>query len=411
MSVTLTHKEIFQVLEMLELDLAADKEVRLAMNSDRTLKAASTPPASASAFFKQALAAGASSIDLMALLGVNGAGVNGAGLRVQAIKFANPAANADPITIAKGAAHGYTGLGANFSLVLVPGAEVTIFVNDAGADIDGANRLLDLAGVGEQVLHVGILLGGGESGLMEVRSGPYWPSVGIGQCSIYQPYGDPTTYPNLRWVCPDGTTFTQSWAYDLAHRDNWGQAGSFTFSRGSNDGSDRFVVDGETCKLWLGEGEEGEDIWAYPCLVRVRMPTSWNMLNRVSITHCGLEKLDVAGCSGLASLAVQQNSLTELDLTGCPLIQSVVANDNAIARLTLPASYENIGAINLANNQLSAQEIHRLAVAVAENSTARAKTFDVSGPGNAAVLHETERYLLALIARDWIVSVNGWSPP
>ena len=391
MSVILTHKEIFQVLEMLELDLAADKEVRLAMNSDRTLTAASTPPASASAFFKQALVAGAASIDLMAMLGVNGAAVNGAGLRVQAVKFSNPAANADPISIAAGAVNGYAGLGTDFRVMLVPGAEATIFTNDAGADIDGANRILDLAGVGEQALSVAVILGGGTDGLLEVRSGPLWPSPQIGVCSSYEPTGSPATAPDIRWVRPDGVAFTQNWANDPEKSTYWPQVGSYSFRRLANDASDRFVV-------------------ANKSLARVRMPAGWDLLNRVEITNCGLEHLAVKNCPGLASLAVQQNKLTELDLTGCPLIQSVVANDNAIARLTLPASYQNIGPINLANNQLSAQEIHRLAVAVAENSTAHAKTFDVSGPGNSTVLHETEPYLLALIARDWIVSVNGWSP-
>jgi hypothetical protein len=85
--------------------------------------------------------------------------VDGTGLRVQAIKLSNPAANANAITIAKGAAAGYTGLGANFSLTLVPGAEAMLFNNDGGADIGAANKTLDLTGTGTQSLSVGVVLG------------------------------------------------------------------------------------------------------------------------------------------------------------------------------------------------------------------------------------------------------------
>jgi hypothetical protein len=161
MSVKVTQKETFQVVETIEtnMDMASDANVTLAMNASRVLDAASTPPATKSAFFKKALVDGASSIDLTALAGPNAGVVDGTGLRVQAIKLSNPAANANPITIAKGAAAGYAGLGAAFSLTLAPGAEVTLFNNDAGADIGVANKSLDLTGTGTQALSVGIVLG------------------------------------------------------------------------------------------------------------------------------------------------------------------------------------------------------------------------------------------------------------
>jgi hypothetical protein len=41
----------------------------------------------------------------------------------------------------------------------VPGGEATFFLNDAGGDIGGSNKTLDLVGTGSQVLQVEAVLG------------------------------------------------------------------------------------------------------------------------------------------------------------------------------------------------------------------------------------------------------------
>ncbi|KKK95666.1 hypothetical protein LCGC14_2670530, partial [marine sediment metagenome] len=73
---------------------AADKEVTHSQfNTSDTLNAGSTPPATKVAAFVQALTAGTATIDLTALIGTNGATVDGSGLKVQVLKMKNLGAN------------------------------------------------------------------------------------------------------------------------------------------------------------------------------------------------------------------------------------------------------------------------------------------------------------------------------
>lgn len=130
-----------------------------AWNSAKSLSGSTTPPATLHAAFEKALVAGVATIDLTALVGTNGIAVDGTGLRVQVLRVRAKSTNANPITIGKGAANGYTGLGATYSEALAPGAENLHYVNDAGSDIGGTNKNLDLAGTLAQVLEVEIVLG------------------------------------------------------------------------------------------------------------------------------------------------------------------------------------------------------------------------------------------------------------
>jgi hypothetical protein len=164
MSVTVAYQAKVAVTETLESNVPATPTgsrsvVHSAWDSTKSLNAGSTPPATKVAAFQKALAAGVATIDLTALTGTNGATIAGTGLRVQVLRVRNPAANGNPISIAKGAENGYDGLGADFSHTLVPGAEATFFLNDAGSDVGGSNKNLDLAGTGSQALDVEIVLG------------------------------------------------------------------------------------------------------------------------------------------------------------------------------------------------------------------------------------------------------------
>jgi hypothetical protein len=164
MSVNVAYQAKVAVTETLESNVPATPTgsrsvVHSAWDSAKTLKSDSTPPATKVAAFEQALTGGAATIDLAALAGTNGATVAGSGLRVQVLRVKAPATNGNPITIAKGASNGYDGLGASFSHTLVPGGEATFFLNDAGGDVGGSNKNLDLAGTGVQVLQVEIVLG------------------------------------------------------------------------------------------------------------------------------------------------------------------------------------------------------------------------------------------------------------
>ena len=161
-SIAVTYKVQTTVVETLGTNVpaASVKEVTHTLfNTTKTLNGASTPPVTLHAAFEKALSGGAATIDLTALVGTNNLAVDGTGLRVQVLRVRNPATNANPITIGKGASNGYAGLGASFSLALAAGAEAVILGNDAGSDIGSGNKTLDLAGTGSQALQVEIVLG------------------------------------------------------------------------------------------------------------------------------------------------------------------------------------------------------------------------------------------------------------
>ena len=159
---TLQYATGLTVTEILatNVDSLADKSVRHSLfNKSAVLNSASTPPVTKVAAFQQALTAGAATIDLTALLGTNGATVDGTGLKVQAVKFSNPSTNANLITVSVGAADGYELAGAAFSVALQPGQEIVLYGNDATPDIAAGDKDIDLAGTLAQVLDVIIVMG------------------------------------------------------------------------------------------------------------------------------------------------------------------------------------------------------------------------------------------------------------
>jgi hypothetical protein len=117
-------------------------------NTSKSLSGTTTPPVSLSAKQVFTLTAGAVSIDLTNLVGLNGAAVSGTGLRVRALKVKAPSGNGAPISVAKGAANGYTGLGASFEVTLPPGGEMTFYDGGGGGVVGGTNKTLDLSGTG-----------------------------------------------------------------------------------------------------------------------------------------------------------------------------------------------------------------------------------------------------------------------
>ena len=63
----------------------------------------------------------------------------------------NPAANANSITIVKGATNGYAGFGAAFSITLAPGESVQL---DGSSALSATNCTLDISGTLAQTLVV-----------------------------------------------------------------------------------------------------------------------------------------------------------------------------------------------------------------------------------------------------------------
>jgi hypothetical protein len=101
-----------------------------------SLSSASTPPASAVSSSQQT---GTQTLDFTDLPGVNGAVVNGTGLKLQALLITNLAANTGPMTVAPGGANPLQPLGAN--AVTIPlGASALVYLGGNGPSIDATHK-------------------------------------------------------------------------------------------------------------------------------------------------------------------------------------------------------------------------------------------------------------------------------
>jgi hypothetical protein len=159
---TLRYKSEMTITEILagnSVGLSDKSVIHSTLNKSATLTNATTPPVTLVATFRKALAAGVGTIDLTALVGTNSGAIDGTGLKVQAIKFVNPATNANTIKIAKGASNGYALAGTDFAVTLSPGQEFVMYGNDATPDIAAGAKTFDLTGTLVQVLDVSIAMG------------------------------------------------------------------------------------------------------------------------------------------------------------------------------------------------------------------------------------------------------------
>lgn len=131
------------------------------LNTSATLTSSTTPPATKYSAGTKALVAGAGTIDLTSLPDANGVAgaVTLTGLKLASVKFRNKSTNANPMTIAKGAANGCTALGSAFSITLQVGEEVTYLGKDLAADISGTDKTFDVTGTGTQTLEFEFVAG------------------------------------------------------------------------------------------------------------------------------------------------------------------------------------------------------------------------------------------------------------
>lgn len=128
------------------------------INTQATLDASTTPPVTKFIWINQALSAGAKTLDLTSLTGTNGASVTFSGLKVQVAKFKNPTGNA-AMTVKFGAANPYNLLGASWTLILLAGQEITLYLNDAAPDVAGGAKDIDIAGTGSEIIEVQLFAG------------------------------------------------------------------------------------------------------------------------------------------------------------------------------------------------------------------------------------------------------------
>jgi hypothetical protein len=162
MSVSVNYTSKATVVETIESGVTglSDKAVtHSSYDTTETRTGASTPPATKVASGEKALSSGTGSLDLTALTSFAGSTVTLAGLKVQYLKLRCKSTNANAITIAEGASNGYDGFGTAFSITLAPGAEVLIKANDAGSDVSGTKKVLDLTGTEAQVLEYCVVAG------------------------------------------------------------------------------------------------------------------------------------------------------------------------------------------------------------------------------------------------------------
>lgn len=125
----------------------------------KTLSPTTTPPVTVHGVGIVTLSSGSGSLDLRALTGVNGVAVDLNGLKPRAILFENPTSNANPITIAKGASNGYTGLGSSATITLQVGQSALLDMADNATAVSGTVKVLDITGTGSQVLKYQIVAG------------------------------------------------------------------------------------------------------------------------------------------------------------------------------------------------------------------------------------------------------------
>lgn len=128
-------------------------------NISKSLSASTTPPATKTAYFSQAMTDGAATIDLTGLPGTNAGVVSLSGLKVQSLLLENPSTNANAISIEPGASNGYDIFGSDFKVTLQPGQSALFYGNDATPDVGSSDKTLDIAGTGTQSLKVGIVAG------------------------------------------------------------------------------------------------------------------------------------------------------------------------------------------------------------------------------------------------------------
>ena len=164
MSTSVTYKSNVTVAETLSSNVpgASDPTITQAgYNTEGTYSSTTTPPVTKSVVNTVALVAGAKTIDLTALTGINGGAVAFTGLKVQFAKFRNPSTNTGAITIQAGASNAYNMLGASWKVILQTGDEFTWKGSDDSGvpDVASGAKNIDLAGTGTESIEMVLVAG------------------------------------------------------------------------------------------------------------------------------------------------------------------------------------------------------------------------------------------------------------
>lgn len=104
-----------------------------------------------------ALSTGAKTLDLSALLGINGGAVNATGLKLQIWLLKNLGAN--DMTFTFGASNPYEALGPAFLFVLKTGQVAQFFLNDSAPDVGSGAKSIDVTGTASQTFQSMMVFG------------------------------------------------------------------------------------------------------------------------------------------------------------------------------------------------------------------------------------------------------------
>lgn len=162
MSVDSTIRLAIKDVETLAVNTGSAVAARRVVTHDQfdethALTSATTPPVTKCAHFVQALDGGGERVDLAALVGANGATVNGTDLKVQALHVKNLGANT--LTLTVDATNPYLLAGAGWSIILAQNQEFMFYGNDATPDIASDAKEIVLTGTGAQTSEWSVVMG------------------------------------------------------------------------------------------------------------------------------------------------------------------------------------------------------------------------------------------------------------
>ena len=159
MAVSVAYGFKLHTTETLEVGVAgvqSSQVIHSNYDESATLTATTTPPVTKIVTFLLTLTAGAATINLAALIGVNGATYDLTGLRVQFLRIKN-LSTANTMTFSEGAANGIALVG--LPEVIPFGGIVQKFYNDSAPDIAAGDRTIDVTGTGTDTAEVTIIAG------------------------------------------------------------------------------------------------------------------------------------------------------------------------------------------------------------------------------------------------------------
>lgn len=166
MGVTINPQLILTAVETLDKGVDAATNPKVTHDqynvTNLNLNATSMVPVSVVSYQDYVLVAGAKTIDLTALLGVQDEIQDATGLKLQSLIFINPQGNG-VMTIGEGAANGYPLFGAGNDHEIPAHASVDgVFAQvfpEVLADVAAADKTIDVTGTGTQTFKLGITLG------------------------------------------------------------------------------------------------------------------------------------------------------------------------------------------------------------------------------------------------------------